>query len=238
MRPRGMPPTPNAASRANEPVGITGMSAVWLSPNRIMAPLPYCFSIWLRAKPRARCFSSFLLLTVGCAIISPTAHAHASCWLIADGSVVTLVPRPSPDGGGRECLIIRKVLRAQRCHRVVLQDHLQRLCHCPYPTEFHAHHVWCQLPIGLWQETAPKSELSGLTEARFHLPDSPHLTGETHLTKYHQMRVQHHLPEARRYCHHDPEINRWLLDIQSTNDVDIHIIGLQRQTQTLFQHCQ
>src|SRR5712691_10484573 len=157
MRPRGMPPTPSAASSAKEPVGITGMSAVWLSPNRMMAPLPYCFSIWLRARPRARCFSSFLLLTVGCAMISPTAHAHDSCWLIADCSVVTLVPRPGPDWDGRECLIFCEVQRVQRYCRVVLQDHLQRLGHRPYPTEFHAHQVWRQLPIGLWQETAPKS---------------------------------------------------------------------------------
>src|SRR5262249_29581929 len=131
MRPGGMPPTPSAASSASEPVGITGMSAVWLSPRRMMAPLPYCFSIWLRAKPRARCFSSFRLLTVGCAMISPTAHAHERCWLITDCSVVTLAPRPVPVWGGREFLFFYRVQNIQR-RRVVLQDHLQRLGHCPY----------------------------------------------------------------------------------------------------------
>src|SRR5262249_21495806 len=164
MRPGGMPPTPNAASRANEPVGITGMSAVWLSPNRMMVPLPYCFSIWLRAKPRARCFSSFRLLTIGCAIISPTAHAQTRFWLIAEGSVVMLVPPPGPAWGGRDGLIFHRVQRLQRCRRVVRQDHLQRLCHCPYSTEFHIDGAWRRLTIGLGQKTAPKPQLGGLAQ--------------------------------------------------------------------------
>src|SRR5712692_7057691 len=133
MRPRGIPPTPSAASSASEPVGITGISAIWLSPRRMMAPLPYCFSIWLRASPRARCFSSFLLLTVCCAMTSSTAHVY-SRWLIADRSLVALPPRLRPAWGYREFFIF---CRVERSSRVVLQDHLQRLGHRPYPTEFH-----------------------------------------------------------------------------------------------------
>ena len=41
MRPRGMPPTPRAMSRASEPVGTNCMSSLtgW-SPSRMTLPLP------------------------------------------------------------------------------------------------------------------------------------------------------------------------------------------------------
>ena len=46
MRPRGMPPTPSAMSRASEPVGMTVMPApIGCSPSFMTAPLPNCFSI-------------------------------------------------------------------------------------------------------------------------------------------------------------------------------------------------
>src|SRR3984885_15587418 len=53
-RPRGMPPTPSAMSRPNEPVGIESTSYVApASPKRMTEPLPNCFSIWLNAAARA-----------------------------------------------------------------------------------------------------------------------------------------------------------------------------------------
>src|ERR1700730_17148558 len=53
-RPRGMPPTPSAMSRPNEPVGIESTSYVApASPKRMTEPFPNCFSIWLSAAARA-----------------------------------------------------------------------------------------------------------------------------------------------------------------------------------------
>src|SRR5258708_247487 len=53
-RPRGIPPTPSAISRPNEPVGIESTSYVApASPKRMTEPLPNCFSIWLSAAARA-----------------------------------------------------------------------------------------------------------------------------------------------------------------------------------------
>src|SRR5947208_2559886 len=61
MRPRGKPPTPRAASSEIEPVEITDTGTMAsFDPNRRIEPLPNCFSIWPRArsKARARSFSS------------------------------------------------------------------------------------------------------------------------------------------------------------------------------------
>src|SRR6266568_4025951 len=50
-RPRGKPPTPSAESNEMAPVGITSTGTSGsLVPRRMIAPLPNCFSIWLRAK--------------------------------------------------------------------------------------------------------------------------------------------------------------------------------------------
>src|SRR5437016_1123221 len=44
-RPRGMPPTPSARSRAMLPVGVVAMARLGLpSPKRMMAPVPNCLS--------------------------------------------------------------------------------------------------------------------------------------------------------------------------------------------------
>ena len=45
-RPRGNPPTPNAASNEMHPVGITEMGTIAsFDPSRMIEPLPNCFSI-------------------------------------------------------------------------------------------------------------------------------------------------------------------------------------------------
>src|SRR6185437_4657810 len=57
-RPRGNPPTPRAESKEMEPVEITAMGTMAsLLPNRMMEPLPNCFSIWDNARSIALVFS-------------------------------------------------------------------------------------------------------------------------------------------------------------------------------------
>src|SRR5690349_9590812 len=56
MRPRGMPPTPIAASRLMAPVEIDSMRTFWSAPRRMIEPLPQLFSICAMAK-----FSAFFL---------------------------------------------------------------------------------------------------------------------------------------------------------------------------------
>src|SRR5581483_7337842 len=53
IRPRGSPPTPRATSRARAPVGTTPICMWVFSPNRMIEPLPNCFSIWPSAISRA-----------------------------------------------------------------------------------------------------------------------------------------------------------------------------------------
>src|SRR5262245_32457492 len=48
-RPRGMPPTPRAASRESDPVGMAGTSTFSRLPRRMIDPLPNCLSICARA---------------------------------------------------------------------------------------------------------------------------------------------------------------------------------------------
>ena len=58
-RPRGIPPTPRAASSEIAPVEMTAIShAVGWAPNRMMAPLPNCRSIWATARLSAFSFPS------------------------------------------------------------------------------------------------------------------------------------------------------------------------------------
>src|SRR5579871_5958924 len=61
MRPRGTPPTPSARSSAIDPVGITSTVNRVACPRRMIAPLPNCFSILLRAISSAFCFSMTFL---------------------------------------------------------------------------------------------------------------------------------------------------------------------------------
>ena len=56
-RPRGMPPTPSAASTASEPVGMTAMACSGRSPRRMIEPLPNWRSICVSAVSTARHFS-------------------------------------------------------------------------------------------------------------------------------------------------------------------------------------
>src|SRR6185503_799772 len=59
-RPRGSPPTPSAISSPSDPVEIAGISTeASAPPSFMMAPFPYCFSIWDRARSSARFLSSF-----------------------------------------------------------------------------------------------------------------------------------------------------------------------------------
>src|SRR6185295_11867642 len=59
-RPRGSPPTPRAISSPSDPVEIAGISTgASAPPSFMMAPFPYCFSIWDRARSSARFLSSF-----------------------------------------------------------------------------------------------------------------------------------------------------------------------------------
>src|SRR6185295_656732 len=92
MRPRGMPPTPSARSRAIEPVGIVSIAASGRSPRRMIDPLPYCLSIWLRAMSSARC-------------LSPSA-INVSYYRCRDNSTgVLLVKREDPQRRAAEDLV-------------------------------------------------------------------------------------------------------------------------------------
>src|SRR5690606_19381489 len=56
---------PSAVSSSSEPVGITGTTSATRSPMRMTEPLPYCFSIWVRAAESARfLFSSIVVVLV------------------------------------------------------------------------------------------------------------------------------------------------------------------------------
>src|SRR3546814_10156952 len=56
---------PSALSSSSEPVGITGTTSATRSPMRMTEPLPYCFSIWVRAAESARfLFSSIVVVLV------------------------------------------------------------------------------------------------------------------------------------------------------------------------------
>ena len=67
--PRGIPPTPRAASICMLPVGITEICVAAASPSFITEPLPNCFSICTRAASSAVCLSIFFLL---CYIFQPS----------------------------------------------------------------------------------------------------------------------------------------------------------------------
>src|SRR5208283_3470856 len=64
-RPRGMPPTPSAASNEMDPVEITEMgTTASLVPSFMIEPLPNCFSICEIATSTARLFSVFSSATI------------------------------------------------------------------------------------------------------------------------------------------------------------------------------
>ena len=62
--PLGTPPSPNAISRLNEPVGIASILKLTLaSPSFIIEPLPNCFSILeIAASSAFNLFSSFTII--------------------------------------------------------------------------------------------------------------------------------------------------------------------------------
>jgi hypothetical protein len=112
---------------------------------------------------------------------------------------------------------------------------LQRLGHCPYPPEFYINDARRRLTIGLWQQTATKPQFDGLAQAYLHLSHGPHLTGETHFTQNYQVRIKDDISQAGHHRHHNPKVSCWFLYRQATHNVDIHIMGRQRQAKTFFQ---
>ena len=63
-RPRGKPPTPRAASNEMAPVEMTEMGTIAsFEPNRMIDPLPNCFSICDNARSIARAFSSAICIS-------------------------------------------------------------------------------------------------------------------------------------------------------------------------------
>src|ERR1700719_3753321 len=60
-RPRGTPPTPNAASNEMEPVEMTEIGTTSFDPSRMIEPLPNCFSSPERASSIALLRSSATL---------------------------------------------------------------------------------------------------------------------------------------------------------------------------------
>src|SRR5579862_353012 len=61
-RPRGNPPTPSAASKEMAPVGITAIGTMAsFDPNRMIEPLPNCFSICENARSIALLRSSAIM---------------------------------------------------------------------------------------------------------------------------------------------------------------------------------
>ena len=69
-RPRGTPPTPRAASRESEPVGMAGTSTFSRLPSRMIEPLPNCFSICESAASIARA-RSFLSSVIALLLTTP-----------------------------------------------------------------------------------------------------------------------------------------------------------------------
>src|SRR6476619_1191535 len=61
MRPRGMPPTPMARSRAIDPVGIASTCCLSDVPSFMIEPRPNCFSMDRLAASTARDFSELAL---------------------------------------------------------------------------------------------------------------------------------------------------------------------------------
>ena len=69
-RPRGIPPMPNAMSRAREPVGMHSVAREsYISPRRITAPFPWSFSICPSAVSRASCLILFVLSVLSVLVI-------------------------------------------------------------------------------------------------------------------------------------------------------------------------
>ena len=77
-RPLGTPPTPRAASSEMAPVEMTSTSIAADSPNRMMAPLPNCRSIWASAKPIALSLSSPKGLPLALALSLPAIMISSS----------------------------------------------------------------------------------------------------------------------------------------------------------------
>ncbi|MNY43985.1 hypothetical protein D3C86_1789740 [compost metagenome] len=64
IRPLGTPPMPNAISRPKEPVEIDSIASTVVSPNFIMAPLPYDFSNLSNVSCNAFNLSGLLIFLV------------------------------------------------------------------------------------------------------------------------------------------------------------------------------
>ena len=75
-RPRGIPPTPSAASTASEPVGMTNMTCSGWSPSRMIEPLPNCRSICVSAVSTARHFSVDFTLDMSSPFLPGTRSAR------------------------------------------------------------------------------------------------------------------------------------------------------------------
>src|SRR6478735_5855196 len=107
IRPRGIPPTPSARSRAIEPVGIESTCCFSDVPSFMIEPRPNCFSIERMAASTALVRSVVARSTVrsGVALVAPLRSA-AFCCPVPVIVMPDLLARLRPRAGTSELLLV------------------------------------------------------------------------------------------------------------------------------------
>src|SRR3954468_7000425 len=107
IRPRGMPPTPRARSRAMEPVGMKSTCCRWAEPSFMIEPDPNCFSMERIAASTARVRSATafsplrslattIVASRSCPWLSGVRGRRAVRWYRSGVGPVLLVPAGLP----------------------------------------------------------------------------------------------------------------------------------------------
>jgi hypothetical protein len=84
------------------------------------------------------------------------------------------------------------------------------------------------------EEGTAKPQLRRFTHPQLSLIDGAYLPTQSHLSHHDRVLIQRPFPQTRGHCSHDPEINRWLVDLHPSHDVHIDVLARKMEPEPLF----
>src|SRR6266550_1112992 len=208
-------PAINCANSALLTIGLTAISTV-LKPKTVIAAAPTQAMIdnASRTKPRAKA-------------------------KIADNTMMAMTPRSSGfmAGSWRDRDPARGTFRRRdkpAARRRQARHELAQMADLDSPQPLRT----CR-PAAGWPLRDPglgKAKLGGFLEARFGVADRPHPTGETDLAKDDGIGGEGGLGQGRHERCRDREIGGRLNDAQPAGDIQVDVVGADRETATRVEH--
>src|SRR5688500_16897454 len=119
-------------------------------------------------------------------------------------------------------------------HFSLPQHHIQRLPDFVHADELYPLNRIEFREVTMGQDASTKPHLCRFPYTQFSLTNSPYFSAKSHLAQYDGAMIDGTLTETRGDRGHNPQVNRRLIDLHATDDIHIHILSGQMQTQAFL----